>query len=297
MNNIDVDYHHSSISLRARLNQIILIRNGAFDVFESTVGPGGIPDAILDRADTLDQNLGALLLLIFTEASHYSAVVQFKIYCIFVPNPPLCHCIILKQINQISYILAPCNVFWQLDFSLSNQRTHSKVGWTQLKPYSKVSQGTPLHKEKMFTLTPCLKFWGGDVFLSNHILGFELLVVIFWCDWWVLTISCWFIWYMNGVWGTFYVNSEERPFFWTDDPHCICGKGHWPSSVCHLRDRASREGITDDTRAMEHTLRGGLSCLCWLYYRLNCVPQHGAHVSPSLTGSCIYFSTRKSFSV
>ena len=62
---IDVYYHHSSISLRARLNRIVLIRNGAFDVFESTVGLGGIPDAILDRADTLDLNLGALLLLIF----------------------------------------------------------------------------------------------------------------------------------------------------------------------------------------------------------------------------------------
>ena len=124
----------------------------------------------------------------------------------------------------------------------------------------------------MFTFSRCLKFWGGNVFLSNNILGFELLVLIFWCDRWVLAISCWFIWYMNCVWGTLYVNSGEKP----DDPHWICGKGHWPSSVCHLRDRASREGITDDTRAMEHTLRGGLSCVCWLSYRLNCVPQHGA---------------------
>ena len=64
-NDIDVDYHHSSISLRARLNRIVLIRNGAFDVFESTVGLVEIPDAILDRADTFDLNLGALLLLIF----------------------------------------------------------------------------------------------------------------------------------------------------------------------------------------------------------------------------------------
>ena len=62
-NDIDVDYHHSS--LRARLNRIVLVRNGAFDVFESTVGLVEIPDAILDRADTLDLNLGALLLLIF----------------------------------------------------------------------------------------------------------------------------------------------------------------------------------------------------------------------------------------
>ena len=79
MNNIDVDYHHSSISLRARLNQIVLIRNRAFDVFESTVGLGGITDAISDQADTLDLNLGALLLLIFTVASHYSTEVQFKV--------------------------------------------------------------------------------------------------------------------------------------------------------------------------------------------------------------------------
>ena len=25
-----------------------------------------------------------------------------------------------------------------------------------------------------------------------------------------------------------------------------------------------------------HCERGGLSCVCWLSYRLNCVPQHGA---------------------
>ena len=62
---IDVYYHNLSISLRAQLNRIVLIRNGAFDVFESTVGLVEIPDAILDRADTLDLNLGALLLLIF----------------------------------------------------------------------------------------------------------------------------------------------------------------------------------------------------------------------------------------
>ena len=112
----------------------------------------------------------------------------------------------------------------------------------------------------MFTFSCCLKFWGGNVFLSNNILGFELLVLIFWCDRWVLAISCWFIWYMNCVWGTLYVNSGEKP----DDPHWICGKGHWPSSVCHLRDRASREGITDDTRAMEHKLRAWGSIVCVL---------------------------------
>ena len=112
----------------------------------------------------------------------------------------------------------------------------------------------------MFTFSRCLKFWRGNVFLSNNILGFELLVLIFWCDRWVLAISCWFIWYINCVWGTFCVNSGEKP----DDPHWICGKGHWPSSVCHLRDRASREGITDDTRAMEHTLRAWGSIVCVL---------------------------------
>ena len=112
----------------------------------------------------------------------------------------------------------------------------------------------------MFTFSRCLKFWGGNVFLRYNILGFELLVLIFWCDRWVLAISCWFIWYINCVWGTFCVNSGEKP----DDPHWICGKGHWPSSVCHLRDRASREGITDDTRAMEHKLCAWGSIVCVL---------------------------------
>ena len=91
---IDVYYHHSSISLKARLNRIVLIRNGAFDVFESTVGLGGIPDAILDLADTLDLNLGALLLLIFysSQSLFNCSTIQGLLYICSQSTPlPLYH--------------------------------------------------------------------------------------------------------------------------------------------------------------------------------------------------------------
>ena len=91
---IDVYYHHSSISLRARLNRIVLIRNGAFDVFESTVGLVEIPDAILDRADTFDLNLGALLLLIFysSQSLFNCSTIQGLLYiCSQSTSLPLYH--------------------------------------------------------------------------------------------------------------------------------------------------------------------------------------------------------------
>ena len=91
---IDVYYHHSSISLRARLYRIVLIRNGAFDVFESTVGLVEIPDAILDRADTLDLNLGALLLLIFNSSQSLfnCSTIQGLLYICSQSTPlPLYH--------------------------------------------------------------------------------------------------------------------------------------------------------------------------------------------------------------
>ena len=117
---IDVYYHHSSISLRARLYRIVLIRNGAFDVFESTVGLVEIPDAILDRADTFDLNLGALLLLIFysSQSLFNCSTIQGLLYICSQSTPlPLYHwcCCFSKKMNKISFGL--CTVFWQLDLS------------------------------------------------------------------------------------------------------------------------------------------------------------------------------------
>ena len=129
---IDVYYHHSSISLRARLYRIVLIRNGAFDVFESTVGLVEIPDAILDRADTLDLNLGALLLLIFNSSQSLfnCSTIQGLLYICSQSTPLPLHCIIdafVSQKNEPNFVWTMYCIL-AVGLLFSNQKTHSKVG-------------------------------------------------------------------------------------------------------------------------------------------------------------------------